>query len=125
MKTLLPMVAAAVLAGPLPLFAQSADFSLTYHVERLGAEQLSIEQCGEIVAQVAAQAGLRAAVQAYPGQLVTVSGGADGAGAFVTQCITVDAKTVVVVQGIDYQQQKGSLGSFADQAFAAVKTAAN
>ncbi|WP_323717244.1 DUF6180 family protein [Paracoccus aminovorans] len=45
-------------------------------------------------------------------------------GAFIVQCIAVGDTTVSVVQSIDYRQQKGTLGAFADQAFAAVKAAA-
>ncbi|WP_323717243.1 DUF6180 family protein [Paracoccus aminovorans] len=104
--------------------AQDADFNVTYHVERTPAAQLSIETCGKAVVEVATQAGLRSATQSYPDQLVTISGGADGNGAFIVQCIAVGDTTVSVVQGIDYRQQKGALGAFADQAFAAVKAAA-
>ncbi|MDK8874352.1 DUF6180 family protein [Paracoccus sp. SSJ] len=116
------LLASFVLLGPsIPAAAQDADFSLTYHIERTPAAQLSIETCGSTVADAAAQAGLRAVSQSFPGQLVTVSGGAEGRGAFVVQCIAVDDKTVSVVQGIDYQQAKGAIGDFADQAFAAVQ----
>lgn len=107
-----------------PATAQDADFNLTYHVERTPAAQLSIEDCGQAVVDAATQAGLRNTTQSYPEQLVTVSGGEDSVGAFVVQCIAVDDTTVSVVQGIDYRQQKGALGTFADQAFAAVKAAA-
>ena len=62
-------------------------------------------------------------VENFPGKLVIVKGGKAGSGAFVVQCITVDNTTVSVVQGIDYRNQKASLGRFADTAFAAVKAA--
>ena len=114
---------AALLAAP--AFAQEMDFNLTYHVERTPAAQLSIETCGDRVVEAAGQAGLTAQATAFPGQLVTVSGGAAGKGAFVVQCIAVDDKTVSVVQGIDYQQEKGTLGAFADQLAQAVAAAAN
>lgn len=104
--------------------AQSPEFSLTYHIERTPAAQLSIETCGETVSQVAQREGLQTAMQHFPGQLVTVRGGAENKGVFVVQCIAVDNTTVSVVQGIDYRAQKGPLGSFADQAFSAVKAAA-
>jgi len=120
------LLSAAGLCGlSLPAFAQNADFSLTYHVERTPAAQLSIETCGDVVAQMAQQARLRADTQSHPGQLVTIIGGDEGNGAFIAQCIAVEGTTVSVVQGIDYRQQKGSLGNFADQAFAAVKAAVN
>ena len=115
--------AAAMLGLSLPAFAQGAEFSLTYHVERTPAAQLSIEACGNAVTQAAQQAGLSSDAQSFPGQLVTVRGGAEGRGAFVVQCIAVENMTVSVVQGIDYRAQKGALGEFADQAFAAVKAA--
>lgn len=121
----LPLSVVGLLGLSLPVLAQNGDFNLTYHVERIPAAQLSIETCGSVVARVAGQAGLRAATQSYPGQLVTVSGGDEGSGTFVVQCIAVGDMTVGVIQGIDYRQQKGALGSFADQAFAAVKAAAN
>lgn len=104
--------------------AQDADFSLTYHVERIPAARLSIEACGQAVVDTAAKTGMRHTTQSYPDQLVTVSGGEDSRGAFIAQCIVVGDTTVSVIQGIDYQQQKGALGDFADQAFAAVKAAA-
>lgn len=106
-----------------PALAQENDFHLTYHVERSPASRLSIETCGSIVTGAARQAGLRSDQTAFPGQLVVVSGGAKGAGTFVAQCIAVGDVTVSVVQGIDYRQQKGLLGRFADQAFAGVKAA--
>lgn len=117
--------AAALLSLSAPAFAQEVDFNLTYHVERTPAAQLSIETCGDTVAKAAGQAGLSANVAAFPGQLVTVSGGATGKGAFVVQCIAVDDKTVSVVQGIDYQQEKGALGAFADQLAQAMAAAVN
>ena len=79
----------------------------------------------ETVADAAKGAGLSATVTAFPGQLVTVSGGETGKGAFVVQCITVDDKTVSVVQGIDYRQEKGPLGAFADQLAQDLAAAAN
>ena len=78
-----------------------------------------------ISADAAKGAGLSATVTAFPGQLVTVSGGETGKGAFVVQCITVDDKTVSVVQGIDYRQEKGPLGAFADQLAQDLAAAAN
>ena len=114
----------AVLAGlSAPVLAQDADFALTYHVERTPAADLSIDTCGSVVTDAAERAGLRAGSQRFPEQLVTVSGGAEGTGAFVVQCIAVDDKTVTVVQGIDYSRQKGTIGAFADDAFEAVKAA--
>lgn len=83
--------------------AADQDFTLTYHVERIPAEKLSIDTCGRVVSDVAEKAGLSAALQSFPGQLVTVQGGTTGSGAFVVQCIAVDATTVTVVQGFDYQ----------------------
>lgn len=103
--------------------AQDADFTLTYHVERTPAAQLNIEACADAVEQAAEQAELRHDQQIFSGQLVMISGGAEGAGMFVVQCIAVDNTTVTVVQGIDYQQQKGPLGEFADKTFTAVKAA--
>lgn len=111
--------AAMTLGLAAPALAQE-EFFLTYHVERTDAAALSIESCGQIAADAARAAGLSADTTSFPGQLVTVSGGAKSVGTFVVQCITVDAKTVTVVQGIDYQQTKGQIGSFADQTFAAI-----
>ena len=124
MKASTPLLSAAAFLGlSLPASAQGAEFSLTYHVERTPAARLSIETCGNAVTRTAQQAGLSADSQSFPGQLVTVRGGAEGRGAFVAQCIAVENTTVSVVQGIDYRAQKGALGEFADQAFAAVKAA--
>lgn len=126
MRASVLLLSAASLSGlSLPVLAQNADFNLTYHIERTPSARLSIETCGNAVAQAARQAGLRADVQSFPGQLVSVRGGTEGSGAFVVQCIAVENTTVSVVQGIDYQGSKGSLGTFADQAFAAVKAAVN
>lgn len=119
----LTLSAIGVLGLALPAWAQSPDFNVTYHVERTPAAQLSIETCGQVVTETAAAAGLGSASQTYPGQLVTVTGGQDGRGGFIVQCIAVDDTTVTVVQGIDYQPQKAGLGAFADQAFAAVLAA--
>lgn len=116
--------AAAVLGLAVPATAEENDFSPTYHVERTPAEKLSIESCGEVLVSAAEEAGLRVGSQAYPGQLVVVSGGIEGKGAFVAQCIAVDTMTVSVVQGIDYRQQKGALGKFADKAFETLKSSA-
>ncbi len=104
--------------------AADQDFTLTYHVERLPAAKLSIETCGSVVSGIAQSAGLSAALQSFPGQLVTVQGGTSGSGAFVVQCIAVDATTVAVVQGFDYRSTKGPLGDAADQMIAAVKAQA-
>lgn len=124
MRAFVPsLVAASFLCLASPALAQNADFNLTYHVERTPASQLSIDACGKAVAQAARTAGMTANVQTYPGQLVLVSGGTEGRGAFVVQCIAVEKMTVSVVQGIDYRKAKGALGNFADQAFAAVKAA--
>ncbi|MFD1704827.1 DUF6180 family protein [Methylopila henanensis] len=125
MRTTLAPCVIALLGAALPAQAQNADFNLTYHVERTPAAQLDIEACGDAVVQAARQAGLRADAQSFPGQLVTVSGGRENEGAFVAQCIAVGDTTVSVVQGIDYKQRKGALGAFADQAFEAVKAAAD
>lgn len=119
----LTLAAMAVLCLALPALAQSPDFNVTYHVERTPAAQLSIETCGKVVTEAAASAGLGSTSQSYPGQLVTVTGGEEGRGGFIVQCIAVEETTVSVVQGIDYGPQKGSLGEFADQAFAAVQAA--
>ncbi|NHT75601.1 hypothetical protein C8J35_11025 [Rhizobium sp. PP-F2F-G38] len=110
----------------LPAASQAADqdFTLTYHVERIPAAKLSIDTCGSVVSEVAEKAGLGAALQSFPGQLVTVQGGTSGSGAFVVQCIAVDATTVAVVQGFDYQSTKGPLGDAADQMIAALKAEA-
>ncbi|KQT52103.1 MULTISPECIES: DUF6180 family protein [unclassified Aureimonas] len=116
--------ATGLLGATLPAPAQTADFNLTYHVERTPAAKLSIETCGAEVQKAAGEAGLTADVRSFPGELVTVSGGAEGSGVFVVQCIAVDDTTVSVVQGIDYRNEKGLLGSFADGAIAAVKAAA-
>ena len=120
-----PLLAALLpLAASGPALAQDADFNLTYHVERTPAAQLDIDTCGATAGKAAEQAGLRFATQSYPGQLVTVSGGTPGTGAFVVQCISVEDTTVTVVQGIDYRAQQGPLAAFADAAFAAIKAAA-
>lgn len=108
-----------------PALAENSDFSLTYHVERTPGGKLSLESCGEVLVSAAEEAGLQVGSQAYPGQLVVVSGGIEGKGAFVAQCIAVNDMTVTVVQGIDYRPQKGVLGSFADKAFDALKAAVN
>lgn len=50
-------------------------------------------------------------------------GDAEGAGAFVVQCVAVDQTTVSVIQRIDCQTGKGSIRAFADRAFVAVKAA--
>lgn len=122
-----PLIAASLLAltgAVSPAMAQGQDFNLTYHVERTPAARLSIDACGRAVEKVARQARLTAATQRFPGQLVVVSGGRRGVGAFTAQCIAVGPTTVSVVQGIDYSGRKGGLGAFADRAFAAVKAAA-
>lgn len=122
-RALLLLPAATLLGLSLPAAAEDGDFSLTYHVERTPAAQLSIEACGEAVLGAAEDAGLTSTVQTFPEQLVTVSGGRDGDGSFVVQCIAVGDTTVSVVQGIDYRTEKASLGAFADHAFEEVKAA--
>ncbi len=113
----------AILAMTAPTLAQDDDFNLTYHVERTPSSKLTIEKCGDVVTETAQKAGLRSDIQDFPGQLVVVTGGIKGKGAFVVQCINVDNVTVSVVQGIDYRQQKGALGRFADKTFEALKAA--
>lgn len=103
--------------------AQDNNFNVTYHVERTPTARLSLDTCGGVVTKAAQRAGLRASSQSTPGKLVTVVGGTESSGTFVVHCIAVDDKTVSVVQGIDYQPQKGALGRFADQAYAALKAA--
>ena len=107
-----------------PASAQSADFNLTYHVERTSAAKLSIETCGRIATQVARQSKLSAESQSFPRQLVLVKGGNRGTGIFTVQCIAVGTTTVSVVQGIDYREGKGALGNYADKVFASLKLAA-
>jgi hypothetical protein len=126
MKLYALLVTVTVVVGPaLPALAQDTDFNLTYHVERTPRASLSIETCGKIASKTATAAGLSADVQTFPGQLVVVRGGDEGRGAFIVQCIAVENTTVSVVQGIDYQGPKASLGAFADEAHAAVKAAAH
>ncbi|MEO9338887.1 DUF6180 family protein, partial [Mesorhizobium sp. SB112] len=48
---------ASLLCLCLPTVAQNADFSLTYHIERTPSARLSIEACGNAVAQAAQQNG--------------------------------------------------------------------
>lgn len=122
-RSRLTLATISALGLALPALAQSPDFNVTYHVERTPAAQLSIETCGKVVTEAATAAGLRSASQSYPGQLVTVTGGEEGRGGFIVQCIAVEDTTVTVVQGIDYAPRKGALGEFADQAFAAVQAA--
>lgn len=125
MKALTIALAAAACAALAPAAsAQSGDFSLTYHVERTPASRLSIAACGRIASDTARQSRLTADAQSFPGQLVMVKGGSDGAGAFVVQCIAVGSTTVSVVQGIDYGGRKGALGNYADKTLAALKLAA-
>lgn len=117
-------LAAAMLAGVVtPAFAGD-DFQLTFHVERHDASALSVEDCGDVVEREASRAGLRAGAQRFEGKLAVVSGGADRRGSFIVQCIAVDGKTVSVVQGIDYSERKGALGSWADATHAALSKAA-
>lgn len=108
-----------------PASAQSADFNLTYHVERTPAAKLSIETCSRIATQVARQSKLSAESQSFPRQLVLVKGGNRGTGIFTVQCIAVGTTTTVsAVQGIDYREGKGALGNYADKVFASLKLAA-
>lgn len=119
-----PLLSAVLLLGSMSsVHAQDADFHLTYHVERTPADGLSIDACGDAAVETARQAGFETDRQSVAGLLVTVQGGRQSVGAFVVQCIAVDAKTVSVVQGIDYQPRKGALGRLADQALAALRTA--
>lgn len=115
---------AVLLGSSTAALAQDNNFNVTYHVERTPTSRLSLDTCGGVVTKAAQRAGLRASSQGTPGKLVTVVGGSASSGTFVVHCIAVDDKTVSVVQGIDYQPQKGALGKFADQAFAALKAAA-
>lgn len=125
MKTVsLSLVAFGLACLSTVALAADQDFTLTYHVERIPAAKLSIDTCGRVVSDVAEKAGLSAALQSFPGQLVTVQGGTTGSGAFVVQCIAVDATTVTVVQGFDYQGTKGPLGEAADGTIAALKAEA-
>ncbi|WP_157476204.1 DUF6180 family protein [Lysobacter sp. Root690] len=124
MNLALPLLGAALLLGSsTAALAQENNFNVTYHVERTPAARLSLDTCSGVVTKAAQRAGLRANSQSTPGKLVTVVGGSESSGTFVVHCIAVDDKTVSVVQGIDYQPQKGALGRFADQAFAALKAA--
>lgn len=115
---------ALALFGAVPTaLAQSDDFNLTYHVERTPEAALDIETCGAVVEKTAVKSRLDASVQNFPEQLVLVSGGKEGRGVFTVQCIAVENMTVSVVQGIDYRNQKGSLGQFADSVQAAIMAA--
>ncbi|WP_347137648.1 DUF6180 family protein [Paracoccus sp. SSK6] len=103
-----------MLAPAFPVLAED-DFFLTYHVERMLSDDLSLEECSSAVERAAGQADLTSRIDDYPGQLAVVTGGTKGVGAFVVQCIAVDDRTVTVVQGMDYRQAKGDLGRFADR----------
>ncbi|QCJ00252.1 DUF6180 family protein [Agrobacterium larrymoorei] len=121
--TLALSATASLLGFALSVSAQSKDFNLTYHVERTPEAALDIETCGAVVEKAAAKVGLDANVQSFPGQLVLVSGGKEGRGVFTVQCIAVENMTVSVVQGIDYRNQKGALGKFADNVQTAIMAA--
>lgn len=124
MKLIAPLLCAAGLfAASGPLMAQDTDFTLTYHVERTPSARLDINACGDAAMKAAEAAGLISTVQRFPEQLVSVSGGREGAGAYVVQCIAVDDMTVSVVHGIDYRDQKAAMGEFADAASEAVAAA--
>ena len=132
MRLSFPFYAAAAMSTAAGLFfmsvpahAENDDFHLAYHVERTPADKLSIETCGSVVMAAAQKVGLNVGSQNFPGQLVMVSGGLKGKGAFVVQCISVEDITVSVVQGIDYSQQKGALGNFADNVHEELKAAVN
>jgi hypothetical protein len=98
-----------------PLAAADDDFKVTYHVERTSSKLMSLDQCTDLIERLAKEAGYRVDVSRYPGQLGVISGGSAGSGSFLSHCISVDDKTVSVIQGLDYGPQKGPVGEFADR----------
>ncbi|MBR2814219.1 MAG: hypothetical protein IKE60_06185 [Reyranella sp.] len=104
--------------GLAPRLTQAAPdtFNVAFNVERIDAAKLSIDRCAEIAQQEAGDQGYSYSVNRTPGKLMVVSGGpAQGGASLLVYCIAVDNKTAYVVQGIDYQRQKGSAGRLADR----------
>jgi len=98
-----------------PAAAADDPFMITYHVERTPAAVLSLDDCTRFIEQQAQEAGYRVAVSRHEGQLGVISGGPATGGSFISHCISVDDKTVSVVQGLDYSSAKGPVGAFADR----------
>ena len=92
------------------------EFSLEYRVERRSAADLSLDTCADIARREAAAVGYSQSVQRFPNQLAVVSGGPrGGGGSYVVYCITVDDKTVQLVQVMDYQNRAQPAAEFADR----------
>ena len=110
-------LAALLTLGLLTANAMAAqEFSLEYRVERRSAADLSLDTCADIARREAAAVGYSQSVQRFPNQLAVVSGGPrGGGGSYVVYCITVDDKTVQLVQAIDYQNRAQPAAEFADR----------
>ena len=113
------LIASTVVAfGFVSSLAQAASdqFNVTYNVERVDASKLSLDECAEIAQREAGSNGYVHSVNQTSGKLAVVSGGlAQGGASLLVYCIAVDDHTAYVVQGIDYQQEKGNAGALADR----------
>ncbi|MGN6764108.1 MAG: DUF6180 family protein [Rhizobiaceae bacterium] len=113
------LIASTLVAfGFAPSLAQAASdqFNVAYNVERVDASRLSRDKCADIAQREADGNGYVHSVDRTPGKLAVVSGGlAQGGASLLVYCIAVDDHTAYVVQGIDYQPEKGNAGALADR----------
>ena len=111
------LIASTLVAfGFAPSLAQAASdqFNVAYNVERVDAFRLSLDKCAEIAQREAD--GYVHSVDRTLGKLAVVSGGlAQGGASLLVYCIAVGDHTAYVVQGIDYQPEKGNAGALADR----------
>ena len=121
-KSCVPLALTCLLCT-VSIAAADDDFKVTYHVERTASKLISLDQCTDLIERLAKEAGYRVAVSRHPGQLGVISGGSAGSGSFISHCISVDDKTVSVIQGLDYGSQKGPVGEFADRTHQALISA--
>ncbi|MGX5720425.1 DUF6180 family protein [Shinella zoogloeoides] len=124
MKMFCAMPVAATILAALPAAAADDPFMITYHVERTASDALSLDACTDLIEQQAQGAGYRVIVNRFEGQLGVISGGPAAGGSFISHCISVDDKTVSVIQGLDYKSTKGPVGDFADRVHRALLDAA-
>ena len=125
MKRLSAAALAAAFVIPLPV--QAADtFSLSYNVERVGAQKMNVNQCLDAAKAASDAIGYRGAVSDRHGDKLTVyaSAPAGGGASLVVYCIAVDTKTTFVVQAIDFQNNAARAKQASDAVFGALMSKA-
>ncbi len=119
-----PLVLTVVALALFPTVSMAAtdSFSLSYNVERVGAQKMDVGKCLDTARSAADALGYVGTVSdRHADKLAVYGAGPSGGGAsLVVYCIAVDTKTTFVVQAIDYRNNAARAKLAADTVYKAL-----